>query len=291
MSPPTSTGSVATADGLELHYESRGAGSPTLVVPSASWLARDMDPLAPGRRVVFYDIRGRGRSSAIHDERLLGLEKDVDDLERLRSRLGLDRVTLLGWSYHGAITARYALAHPERVERMILVGPTAPAEEPYWTEFLNRFGRRVDLGRLRRLDEERRRGLKSSDPRAWCEAVHEVFFLAYVADPLTLARMKSSPCVEPNLDADRVNDQGRRILQKLAGYDWRDEFRGLTVPTLLIHGVEDPVALSGTLEWDRILPNSRLLVWEGIGHIPWIEAPERFFEVVNRFLDGAWPAA
>ncbi|MFQ5655182.1 MAG: hypothetical protein ACE5GW_10700, partial [Planctomycetota bacterium] len=47
--------------------------------------------------------------------------------------------------------------------------------------------------------------------------------------------------VEPNLDADRVNDQGRRLLEKLGPYDWREEFRGHATPTLLLPGLEDPV--------------------------------------------------
>jgi len=286
---PSPTTHVPTTDGLRLYCERRGAGPEAVVVPSASWVARDMDALAPGRQVVFYDIRGRGRSSVILDDAALGLEKDVDDLERLRVALGLERMALVGWSYHGALVARYALLHPERVEGMILVGPTAPAEEPYWMEFLERFGRRVDPSWLRELDQLRKQGVKRTDPLRWCRAVHAVFFRAYVHDPAVLARMKSCPCTEPNLDADRVNDQGRRLLEKLGKYDWRAEFRALRTPTLLLHGVEDPVALSGTVEWQRVLPDARLIAWEEIGHMPWLEAPEIFFATVNGFLDGRWP--
>ena len=281
---------LPTTDGLRIHCERRGEGPEAVVVPSASWVARDMDALAPGRSVIFYDIRGRGRSSAIVEDRALGLEKDVDDLERLREAFGLARMALIGWSYHGALAARYALRHPERVERMVLVGPTAPAEEPYWMEFLERFGRRVQPSWLRELDLLRKEGVKRTDPLRWCRAVHAVFFRAYVRDPAALGRMKSCPCVEPNLDADRVNDQGRRLLEKLGKYDWRAEFRGLRTPTLLIHGAEDPVALSGTVEWQRVLSESRLIVWDDVGHMPWLEAPERFFATVNGFLDGVWPA-
>ena len=147
-------------------------------------------------------------------------------------------MTLLGWSYHGALAARYALAHPSRVERMILVGPSAPAALPYFHDFLEDFSRRVDLTGLQRLGDLRRQGMKTTDPRGWCREVHSLFFRAYVADPASLSRMRSSPCVEPNMDADRVNDQGRRLLEKLGAYDWREEFGATsTMPTLLIHGV------------------------------------------------------
>ena len=288
--PSSSSGTIPTADGLELHYERRGEGGEPLVVPSASWLARDMEELAPERTVVFYDIRGRGRSSVIHDDELLGLEHDVEDLETLRTHLGFERMALLGWSYHGALAARYALSRPECVERMVLVGPTAPVESPFWFDFLENFGRRCRTEWLRELEEHRRDGLKESDPLRWSRAVHRVFFLTYVADPSSLERMRSCPSVEPNLDADRVNDQGRRLLEKLGDYDWRGEFGDLAVPTLLIHGTADPVALDGTREWERILPDARLLVWEEVGHMPWIEAPERFFRAANVFLGGEWPA-
>ncbi len=289
----SSSGTIATNDGLELYYERRSGaadGAPTVVVPSASWVARDMDALTPERDVVFYDIRGRGRSSAILDEAHLGLQHDVDDLEVLRTALELERMALLGWSYHGALAARYALAHPERVERLLLVGPTAPAEAPYWMDFLERFGRRCKIEWLRELEALRKAGTKERDPLAWCRAVHRVFFLSYVADESSLERMQSCPCVEPNVDADRVNDQGRRLLEKLGDYDWRDEFGALDIPTLLVHGTEDPVALSGTEEWNRILPDSRLIVWEGVGHMPWIEDPRLFFSTSNRFLGGEWPS-
>ena len=39
-------------------------------------------------------------------------------------------------------------------------------------------------------------------------------------------------------------------------------------------------------EWHRILPDSQLEVWEGVGHMPWLEVPERFFDRVNGFLAG-----
>ncbi|HED64672.1 MAG TPA: alpha/beta hydrolase [Planctomycetes bacterium] len=284
---PTKSGRIAVGDGLELYYESRGVldGAETVVVvPSLSWLAKDMDALVPERAVVFYDIRGRGRSSAILEDDHLGLEKDVEDLELLRAGLGIERMALLGWSYHGALAARYALAHPERVERMLLVGPTAPAESPYWMDFLERFGRRCKVSALREVEDLKRAGVKESDPHRYAEAVHRVFFLAYVTDPAVLDTMRSSPCVEPNLDADRVNDQGRRLLEKLGPYDWREEFRGFPVPTLLLHGLEDPVEPEGTKLWHELLADSRLELWDGVGHMPWLEVPERFFALANEFL-------
>jgi proline iminopeptidase len=65
--------------------------------------------------------------------------------------------------------------------------------------------------------------------------------------------------------------------------------RTVRAPTLIIHGSEDPLLVEFAREWAATLPNSRILVLEGIGHFPYVEAPDRFFPAVDRFLTGAWP--
>jgi len=280
----STTGSFSSDDGMRIHYEERGDSERTLVVPSLSWLGADMQALAPDQRVVFYDIRGRGRSSAILEERHLGMDLDLRDLEGLRQHLGLERMSLLGWSYHGALCARYALAHPERVERLVMVGPTAPREDPHWMNFLENFGLRCRMEWLREMEEARKAGLKESNPQAWAELVNGIYFRCYVEDQAVLEGMRSSPSVEPNLDAERVSDQGRRLLEKLGSYDWRAEFKGFGVPTLILHGERDPVPIAGSREWQSTLARAELLELQGVGHMPWLEAPERFFSAANGFL-------
>jgi len=280
----SSSGTLTTTDGMAIHFRERGRGKRVLVVPSLSWLGADMDALAPEHRVVFYDIRGRGRSSAILREEHLGMHKDLDDLERLRAHLGIEQMCLLGWSYHGALAARYALAHPDRVERLLLVGPTAPRENPHWMDFLERFGMRCRMEWLREMEEARRGGLRERDPQAWAELVNGIYFRCYVEDQSVLEGMRSSPSVEPNLDPERVSDQGRRLLEQLGDYDWREEFQGFPVPTLILHGEQDPVPLAGSLDWQSCLANVELIPLKGVGHMPWIEAPERFFPAANAFF-------
>jgi proline iminopeptidase len=280
----STSGSFSTNHGIQIYYEQRGSSGPALVVPSLSWLGADMDGLAPGRRVIFYDIRGRGRSSPILDEAHLGLEHDLRDLEGLREHLGLGRMSLLGWSYHGALCMRYAFAHPERVDRLLMVGPTAPRENPHWMNFLENFGMRCQMEWLREMEEARRSGLKESDPLAWAQLVNGIYFKCYVQDQSVLERMQSSPSVEPNLDAERVSDQGRRLLEKLGDYDWRAEFEGFELETLILHGEHDPVSIAGSREWQQCLSNCELRELDGVGHMPWLEAPERFFSAANAFL-------
>src|SRR6476661_2286755 len=114
----SSEGFVFVRRGLHLYYHVLGDGSETVLIPNANWLAELLQPLAEGRRLIFYDPRSRGRSSTVTDARHLGLE----------------RASLLGTSYHAAITALYALENPERVDRMMLVSPITPRRPGEWEQ-------------------------------------------------------------------------------------------------------------------------------------------------------------
>lgn len=123
---PVREGYVSTADGVRLYYREVGSGDPVLVVPFATWLARDLEPLAQKRRVIFYDMRGRGRSELVRDSARIGMEHDVADLEAVRLHFKLDRMQLLGYSYLGAMVVLYTAKHPQHVERVVQVGPVPP---------------------------------------------------------------------------------------------------------------------------------------------------------------------
>src|SRR4028118_1830482 len=122
----SSEGYAFVRPGLHLYFRVLGEGAETVVVPNANWLWEPLQPLAEGRRLILYDPRSRGRSSAITDARQLGLAADVEDLEAVRRYFGLDRMTLLGSSYHAAIAASYALDNLDRVDRLLLVCPITP---------------------------------------------------------------------------------------------------------------------------------------------------------------------
>lgn len=286
---PWESGYVAVSDGLRLHYRRQGSDSVALVLPSDSWLGADMGPLVDGRSAVFYDLRGRGRSSRVDRLEILGLARDVADLEALRRHLGLRKMILVGWSYHGALAVRYSLQYPQWVERLVMVSPTAPRQHPYFYGFLDRFSRRVDLDGLVDLQKMRDRGAQQHDLRRWSEAVHRLYFRSYVVDESCLEGMRSNPSVEPNLDADRVNNQGRKVLEMLGDFDWTGDFHDFTTPTLIVHGEEDVVMVEGSDLWREILPDSRLIRLDNVGHMPWLESPERFFPALEAFLGGRWP--
>ncbi len=256
-----------------------------LIVPGGSWLDRDLDPLVAALpRVVFYDLAGRSRSTQVADPHERRLDDDVRELEALRRHLGLESFALFGWGYQGAVCVAYALQYPERVTRMILVGPLPARRRPYWDEFVTAFAERTDSDEIARLARLRVSGAKDEDPLGYARATAAVHFATYCADPDSAQLVQSDPCQRPNLDPDRAAELGAAVLAALGDWDWRLELESLAVPTLVVAGREDPHPLEGAREYAEALPEATFVALDGVGHLPWIEAPAAFFPPVLAFL-------
>jgi pimeloyl-ACP methyl ester carboxylesterase len=84
---------------------------------------------------------------------------------------------------------------------------------------------------------------------------------------------------------DAMSVTGAAVLGRLRrGYDWRDRLRGLSTPTLVIHGQDDPLPLADFATDPYILPTARATVVPSSGHMPFWEAPQRFFALIESFL-------
>ncbi|MBA3672001.1 MAG: alpha/beta hydrolase, partial [Gemmatimonadaceae bacterium] len=68
------------------------------------------------------------------------------------------------------------------------------------------------------------------------------------------------------------------------GYDWRESLRALSTQTLVLHGERDALPSGVALELSALLPRAQHVLIPGAGHMPFWEAPERFFAVVESFL-------
>src|SRR5436309_5054018 len=135
-SAETATGFVDASGGGKLWYEAKGQGSPIVflhdgLVSSAGW-DEPFDVLAVYFRVVRYDRRGFGRSEVPK-----GPYSDVDDLQAVFETLKIGRAVLVGCSNGSRLAVDYTLAHPDRVEALVLVGPVVSGL-PYSEHFLRR---------------------------------------------------------------------------------------------------------------------------------------------------------
>ena len=93
-----------------------------------SYLVPAIKPLADQYRFVLYDQRGSLRSPAVPPAKIT-YDALVEDLDQLRQRLGLEKVTLMAHSMGNMLAYGYLRAHPERVAGLVLVGPAGPGHD------------------------------------------------------------------------------------------------------------------------------------------------------------------
>ena len=287
-------GHVLTADEVRLHYHLLGDGPDTVVVPLACQLMEDLRPLAKGRRLIFYDPRGRGQSDRDPDPEHIWTDYEVRDLETVRQHFGLEQMALLGWSYLGGIVALYAAQHPERVSRMVMMCPLsprspAPYDDPEAVQ--EKEQARIDPVAAADLREKMNSGQHIEEPERFCRQFQRVIVPRQMGRPEALTRMRSDPCAYPNEWWHNLHQHHETHvpLETRSNYDWRDRMSQVTASVLVVHGMEDLIPLESSREWVEVLPHARLLPIEGAGHFPHLEAPEVFFPSVNRFVDGEWP--
>jgi len=106
--------------GARLFCRALGDGMPLIVLHGGPdfdhhYLVPELDCLASRFRLIYYDQRGRGRSSEGVTPEDVGIASEVDDLERVRRHFGLDSMALLGHSWGSLLALEYATRHPERV--------------------------------------------------------------------------------------------------------------------------------------------------------------------------------
>lgn len=123
------------SQGIEIHYEVRGAGPPLVLMhsflcSSAMWEPQ-IEPLARHFRLINIDMRGHGESGAVTEP--LTLYDLVDDVIAVLDRQEIDRAVWAGLSIGGMIALRAALRHPERVDRLLLLDTDAGAEKTWVT--------------------------------------------------------------------------------------------------------------------------------------------------------------
>lgn len=276
------SGQTFRAGPVTLYYEVRGSGTgtPLMMVNggpgfdhmyvhcSAAW-----DALALKRRVVFYDQRGNGRSSALKPGQSCTLADQIADLDALRARLGCDRIDLIGHSWGGYLVMAYASRHPEHVAHLTIVDSASPR----WadTDFIFKFVFPEGIDRQGALDFFDGLGDSTANRASLLEYLRMLFVSGSKRDEF-LSRASTyqfSRSVNAVLDAE---------LNRL---DMWPVLPSLRMPALVATGRYDAnVAPSTAWKIHKAIAGSSWVVFENSGHLPYFEEPERFVQVVNDFL-------
>jgi|SRR4051794_13342310 len=258
---------VTGGDGLKLHVREWGRpdGPPILFLHGWSqnhlcWSKQYESALAAEFRLVACDLRGHGMSEAplapehYTDERLW-----ADDVAAIVAELRLDHVVLVGWSYGAFLICDYVRAHgADRLAAIVFadgavkLGPAA-------------FGSVIGPGFLDHFAGA------TADDLPTNIATMRSFVRVCLATPLPADAVETAVAWNVMVPAAvRAGLAAREI-------DETDVLRGLSVPVLVAHGRADTVVLPAMAE--HVLatcPSAEASWYDGVGHAPHLEAPERF---------------
>lgn len=233
------------------------------------------------RKPVTYD---RGRSQPPADPDAYSVPLLVADLDGLCDALGLGSIVPLGFSFGGELAAEFVLAHPERVERLILQAPSIGSPLRTATQLMG--FEVVAEGELRETVRAIARGAGTPEERTsrvW-EMVDTVTvdrLLFHNAEAARLNRRLWRESNLPNTGAmhHALQRQSRR------GTPLFDDLPRIGVPTLVLAGLHDRnVGIEACRDVAASIPHGRLVVFEHSAHFPDIEEPERYAAAVRGFL-------
>lgn len=232
-----------------------------------------LSPLAERHQVILYDQRGRGASTAPDDPQSASIDDDAADVGALRRALGIRQWDVLGHSWGGGIAMLATADDRAGVRRLVLVDPvwtTSAWMRPLRAAVLARL-HGDDYETVNHISEEM---LGNPDP-----VLHSTYSRAVY--PAWFADAEMSKRFTPPA-ADSAT--GAAVLARLRrGYDWSERVRALSTPTLVIYGELDPLPLANSVH-ESYIGHARVALLPAAGHMPFWEAPQRFFELIDSFL-------
>lgn len=239
---------------------------------------------ATGRRVVFYDQLGVGNSDHPHKPEMWNIELFVEEVGVIRRALGLDRVHLFGQSWGGMLAMEYALTKPQGLASLILAD--SPADMQQWITETNRLRSELPPDVQQTLLKHEEAG--TTDDPAYQEAML-VFYHRHVCrlDPWpdclnrTFEKFKQNPEVYLTMNGPSEF----HVIGTLKNWSIVDCLGDISVPTLLLSGRYDEATPATVETLHRGIHGSEWVIFENSSHMPHLEEPQQYFQVLTNFLN------
>lgn len=263
---------TVTIYGAKIHYVEAGSGPIVVLLHGLGSDARNwtfnITPLAQKFRVIVPDQIGFGQS----DKPLINyrIATYVDFLDAFLKELKVNRASLVGNSLGGWIAGAYTLAHPDKVERLVLVDAAGFA-----------LPKDFDTSQLIKLNPSTREGMK--------ELMSAVFYNKQIF--LSEGFVNASLAARINAgDGYTIRSITESIIRREDVLDNR--LAAIKQPTLVVWGREDGlIPLSDGERFQKEIPGAQLLVFDQCGHVPPVEKAAEFNAAVMKFLSEATPPA
>lgn len=301
--PPPRDSGFTTTTAVPLYWCAYGPqGARRLLVlhggPGADhqYLLPQMLELADDFELVLYDQRGGGKSRT-DDPTPITWQTHVEDLAAVANELGVKPLEIVGYSWGGLLAMLYAISSNSSVpsslfpvpdaadsqfplpDSLVLIDP-APITRTHREQFEAEFARRQQGADVQRLRAElAASGLRERDPDAYRQRGFELSVAGYFANP------DRAHDLTPFRVVGRVQQS---VWNSLADFDLRESLGQVAIPSLIVHGRQDPIPLESSEIAARSL-HARLVVLEDCGHVPYVEQPQSLFDAVRDFLTRTTP--
>ena len=252
--------------------------------------------LEPHLAMIYFDQRGCGRSERpwTHE---YSMDLLVQDIEALRLRLGVAKISLIGHSFGGTLALEYAVRHPEHVSRIVFVDGMAdgPSSIRMWRERLESWDRTA-LSRVSssaKPQPDTADNSECAETKAMMSLVNQAtgrngkaFFdhLQFVDQSVR----EKQDAVDSESGLKNTGELSNALFSAgLACYRFTQHAR-LSMPVLVIGGRQDgAIGIKTMRDLASKLPNAKFIEYEKSAHFPYIEEPERFAADVTAFLSEA----
>jgi pimeloyl-ACP methyl ester carboxylesterase len=264
-----------------VNYVEIGEGDPIIFVHGIAgcwrnWL-ENLPYFGRNHRAIALDLPGFG------DSPMPSWEISMANYGRLVhdfcERLGLEQVAaLVGNSMGGFIGTEAVIEEPERFDRLVLIS-AAGVSFAEWQGRPFEAGARIFKAAIPFMSGERR--IYWTRPLGRKLAFGRLFRNPNKLRPELLAEQ-----VRPGLQAPGFSD----ALTAIWGYDTRERLTEIEIPTMVVWGLSDQIVpVEGALGYHRLIPHSRLEIFERTGHLPMLERPLRFNPLLDEFIESSRP--
>ncbi|MBX6320470.1 MAG: alpha/beta hydrolase [Rhodospirillaceae bacterium] len=265
---------IAVDDGV-LYYVEAGRGRPVVLVHGLAcgwrlWRSQ-LRALSRGFRVVAYDQRGHGLSTAPAEAGAYGEDRLADDLAGLIRGLGLAPAAVVGLSMGGGAALNLALRHPGLVAALVLAGTGSGSDD-------------VEAARERALAWAAAARSGGTAAFAAC-MLASASVAAYVADGGPRARRHMRLLIGRHPAHGLAQITAEVLGRRRSLYARRAALARLATPTLVMCGTRDAHCRKPSAFLADILPDAELAWLHGVGHMSCLEAPRAFNAAVLAFLE------
>lgn len=236
-----------------------------------------------GRRVVFYDQLGCGASDHPGAGFDWSLELFLEELDAVRVATGLEEYHLLGHGWGGILALEHALRKPAGLDSLVL--SSTPASMPQWRHELGALIAALPEEIRVPLNRHRAAGTTGASDCCIVDAVLRRNLCRSTPWPDALERSHREARDHPEARIAMLGPVELAPAGRLADWDVTGRLGEIRCPTLVVSGRHDLVTPPMAAALYQGIPGSEWVVFEHSAHVPHLEEPQRYLEVLDGFLE------